>query len=239
MRSTRLAPTGAAIRHRALLEVLDPAQNGTFRDHYLELDLDLSDVVFVATANVLDTVPAPLLDRMEVIELDGYTTDEKVAIARDHLVDRQLEENGLDATGARNQRRRPTFGDRGLHEGARSPRAGAQARRDHAQDSGPVATGDAAAWRHRTRRRTRRPTAATRTRGLSRSTSEGSRAAGPAEAPHRRGPTQGCPRSRHRSGGHECRRRRPAGRSRQGGCCWDRRCPEARIPRSRRAVLSS
>jgi ATP-dependent Lon protease len=79
----------------ALLEVLDPAQNGTFRDHYLELDLDLSDVVFVATANVLDTIPAPLLDRMEVIELDGYTTDEKVAIARDHLLARQLSENGL------------------------------------------------------------------------------------------------------------------------------------------------
>ena len=79
----------------ALLEVLDPAQNGTFRDHYLELDLDLGDVLFVATANTLDTIPAPLLDRMEVIQLDGYTTDEKVAIARDHLLGRQLVENGL------------------------------------------------------------------------------------------------------------------------------------------------
>jgi ATP-dependent Lon protease len=79
----------------ALLEVLDPAQNHPFRDHYLEVDLDLSDVLFLATANVLETVPGPLLDRMEVIRLDGYTHDEKVAIARDHLVDRQRERNGL------------------------------------------------------------------------------------------------------------------------------------------------
>jgi ATP-dependent Lon protease len=79
----------------ALLEVLDPAQNHTFRDHYLEVDLDLSDVLFLATANVADTIPGPLLDRLEVIRLDGYTEDEKVAIARDHLLSRQLVENGL------------------------------------------------------------------------------------------------------------------------------------------------
>ncbi len=81
----------------ALLEVLDPAQNHTFRDHYLELDLDLSDVVFIATANVLDTVPPPLLDRMDVVRLDGYTDDEKVFIARRYLLPRQLERAGLRA----------------------------------------------------------------------------------------------------------------------------------------------
>ena len=81
----------------ALLEVLDPAQNHTFRDHYLELDLDLSEVVFIATANVLDTVPAPLLDRMDVVRLDGYTDAEKVFIADRYLLPRQLRRAGLAA----------------------------------------------------------------------------------------------------------------------------------------------
>lgn len=81
----------------ALLEVLDPAQNHTFRDHYLDLDLDLSDVLFIATANVMETIPGPLLDRMELITVDGYTEADKVAIARDFLIPRQLERNALTA----------------------------------------------------------------------------------------------------------------------------------------------
>jgi ATP-dependent Lon protease len=81
----------------ALLEVLDPAQNHTFRDHYLELDLDLSDVLFIATANVVEQIPSALLDRMELVTLDGYTEDDKVGIARDFLLPRQLERAALTA----------------------------------------------------------------------------------------------------------------------------------------------
>jgi len=80
----------------ALLEVLDPAQNHSFRDHYLDVEVDLSEVVFIATANLVDTIPAPLLDRMETIAFDGYTTAEKLAIARGYLLPRQLKRNGLE-----------------------------------------------------------------------------------------------------------------------------------------------
>src|SRR2546427_12746096 len=79
----------------ALLEVLDPAQNHSFRDNYLDVELDLSQVFFIATGNMVETIPGPLLDRMEVIRFDGYTTDEKVAIARGYLWPRQRERNGL------------------------------------------------------------------------------------------------------------------------------------------------
>ena len=94
----------------ALLEVLDPAQNHAFRDHYLDVELDLSQVMFIATANVAETIPGPLLDRMEVIRFDGYTVAEKTAIARGYLWPRQRERNGLLEDEVTRLRRAPDAG---------------------------------------------------------------------------------------------------------------------------------
>ena len=93
----KLASSYAGDPASALLEVLDPEQNNTFSDHYLEVPYDLSDVLFIATANSLATIPTPLLDRMELIEISGYTKNEKFAIAQDHLISETLKEHGLDA----------------------------------------------------------------------------------------------------------------------------------------------
>ena len=118
----------------ALLEVLDPAQNHSFRDHYLDVELDLSEVLFIATANVVDTIPGPLLDRMEVIALDGYTEHEKLAIARGYLVPRQVERNGLREDEVAISDDALRRGHRRLHPRGGRARPGAPDRQAPAQD---------------------------------------------------------------------------------------------------------
>ena len=121
----------------ALLEVLDPAQNHSFRDHYLDVELDLSQVMFIATANVAETIPGPLLDRMEVVRFDGYTSDEKLAIAEGYLWPRQLERNGLLPDEATIERRSAARRDHRVHPRGWRPQPRARARQAAAQDRDP------------------------------------------------------------------------------------------------------
>ena len=109
----------------ALLEVLDPAQNDTFVDHYLGVPFDLSEVLFIATANFIQNIPGPLLDRMEVVEFAGYTEREKQEIARKYLIPRQFIENGVSTGAAHDHRRSAVGGHHQLHPRVRRPPAGA------------------------------------------------------------------------------------------------------------------
>ena len=133
----------------AMLEVLDPAQNGTFRDHYLDLPFDLSKVLFICTANQLDTIPGPLLDRMDIIELSGYTEEEKLRIARRYLVPRQIEAHGLEASQAVVHREGAAPRDRRVHARGGRARARPAARRPVPQGGAADRGGQGEAGAHR------------------------------------------------------------------------------------------
>ena len=148
----------------ALLEVLDPEQNSTFSDHYLDVPFDLSKVLFIGTANVLENIPGPLRDRMEIIELPGYTQDEKLAIATRYLVQRQLKANGLNESQVSITRRRARGRHRRLH--ARSRRA--QPRAQHRRAAAPRRDEDRGRHGGEGRDRRRRRRARSSARGASR-----------------------------------------------------------------------